>query len=313
MLNLFKISALTVMTATSLVAADQTKTEFPPVNKDFIPKIDAALPSTAVVQPKSPRKILLFSRTEGYAHASIPAGIYAFTKMGEKTGAYTVVQSSDMEMFSPDKLKEFDAVLFNNTTGLKFNEEQRKALLDFVRGGKGMIGIHSATDNFPGWPEGQACIGGKFAGHPWGAGDTEAVKLDDPNHPLNKVFDGRGFWIKEEIYQFDEHYKRDDRRVLMSLDMSKPQNARPADKLKRADNDFGIAWIRKEGQGRVFYSSLGHNNETYWTPQVLQQWLAGIQYALGDYDVDASPIPTYTPALAPDQVTLLQRADSEKK
>ncbi|MDR0532558.1 MAG: ThuA domain-containing protein [Verrucomicrobiales bacterium] len=318
MKSIFRIATAATLITSSVLAADKIVTEFPPVKDEFIPKIDAALPTEAVVKPKSPRKILLFSRTEGFSHGSIPCGIYTITKMGEKTGAYSVVQSGDMEMFSPDKLKEFDAVFFNNTTGLKFNEEQRKALLDFVRGGKAMIGIHSATDNFPNWDEGQACIGGKFDGHPWGAGDTVAVKIDDPANVLNKPFGGQGFWIKDEIYQMDKHYKRDDRRVLMSLDMSKPQNARGPKKegekspIHREDNDFGIAWIRKEGAGRVFYSSLGHNNEVFWTPQVLEHWLAGIQYALGDLDADATPLAEYKPALAPDEVKVLQRPDTAK-
>jgi type 1 glutamine amidotransferase len=299
--NMFvRIIALPVMAASSLLAADEVKTSFGEVNKDFIPKIDAAIPASAAVRPKAKRKILLFSRTEGYAHFSIPAGIYAITKLGEQTGAYAVESSGDMEIFTPARLKGFDAIFFNNTTGLKPNEAQRRAILDFVeQDGKGLIGIHAATDNFPNWPEGQALIGGKFAGHPWGGGDVSAVKLDDPAHPLNKPFGGVGFWIKDEIYQYDDNYKRTDRRVLLSLDMSKPQNARLG-QVRNKDNDIGISWVKQAGRGRVFYSSFGHNNEVFWIPQILAHWLDGIQYALGDYEVEATPLGDYKPALAPE-------------
>jgi type 1 glutamine amidotransferase/HEAT repeat protein len=183
---------------------------------------------------------------------------------------------------------------------LKPNEAQQKALLDFVlKDGKAWIGIHSATDNFPQWKEGQALLGGKFAGHPWGGGDTSAVKLDDPQHPLNKPFGGVGFWIKDEIYQMDDNYQRGDRRILLSLDMSKPQNERPWTDNLRKDRDIGISWIKTAGNGRIFYSSFGHNHLVFWQPQIIQHWLDGIQFALGDYKVDATPLAAYTPALAP--------------
>jgi hypothetical protein len=78
-------------------------------------------------------------------------------------------------------------------------------------------------------------------------------------------------------------------RVLLSLDMSRPENARPPDQLVRGDNDFPVAWIKHEGKGRVFYTSLGHNPEIYRTAQVLQHYLDGIQFALGDLRADATP------------------------
>ena len=111
--------------------------------------------------------------------------------MGEKTGAYTTVTSDDMSMFNPDKLKEFDAVIFNNTTTLAFeNPAHREALLDFVNSGKGIVGIHSSVDNFYKWPEGAAMMGALFDGHPW---QEAPVKLDDPQHPLAQGFPGQRF------------------------------------------------------------------------------------------------------------------------
>src|SRR5690606_10399621 len=114
----------------------------------------------------------------------------------------------------------YDAVVLNNTTQLKLPDAGKQALLEFVRKGKGLVGIHAATDSFYDWPEGAAMLGGLFDGHPWGAGGTWAFKLDEPAHPLNAAWVGKGFKLQDEIYQFKSPYTRADRRVLVSLDLS---------------------------------------------------------------------------------------------
>ncbi len=266
--------------------------------------IAEALPSRAAVKPLKPRKILIFSRCEGYAHEVIPMANKAFGLMGRMTGAFEPVFSSDMNAFAPQNLKKFDAILFNNTTRLKFNSPDfRKALMDFVQDGKGIIGVHAATDNFYDWPAASEMLGGIFDGHPWGAGGTWAIKIDEPDHPLNKAFDGKAFLIKDEIYQIAGSYSREENRVLLSLDMSSPRN-RQVEGIKRADNDFAVSWIRRCGNGRVFYCSLGHNPEVFLNRAVLCHYLDGIQYALGDLKVDDRPSAALdrppTPALATD-------------
>lgn len=285
--------------------------QFEPLSPADVTAIQAAVPAKATASPKQPRKVLVFYRTEGFVHKSIPFGNEALKKLGESTGAYTAVVSDDMAMFDPENLKQFDAVIFQNTTKLAFEKpEQRQALLDFVASGKGVAGIHAASDNFPTWPDGQALIGGLFHSHPWGAGDLVAVKLDEPSHPVNAGFGKEGFWLKEEIYQIVGPYGRDKQRVLTSLDMSKPSNSRPPEKLVRKDNDFPISWVKPAGKGRVFYSSLGHNKDIFFVPQILSHFLDGIQYALGD--LPASDIPSANiskmpvTALAPQSSTTLQ-------
>jgi uncharacterized protein len=231
----------------------------------------------------------VFNLCNGFFHGSIPVGDKCFEMMGKNTGAYEAVASQDMAAFTLENLKQFDAVLFNNTTGLTFDDpKHRQALMDFVKGGKGIIGIHAATDNFYTWPEAADMMGGLFDGHPWGANSVVAVKLDDPNHPINKAFNGKGFLHRDEIYQFrPEPYSRDKLHVLLSMDMTDDRNLKA--KGKRGDNDYAIAWIRRFGKGRVFYCSLGHRNDTYWNRAVLQHYLDGIQYALGDLEADATP------------------------
>ena len=298
------LSALLLAAAAPLSAAPAKKV-LKPLNPGEQARIEAALPSAAPSTPARPRRLLVFYRTEGFVHDSIPHGNQALLRLGAATGAYTAELSEDMAAFEPANLARFDAVVFNNTTQLKFeNPAHRAALLALVARGGGIAGIHAGSDNFPTWPEAQALIGGVFHGHPWNGGDTVAIKLDEPAHPLVAPFRNQGFWIRDEIYQIGGPYSRATHRVVLSLDMTKPENARPADKIHRKDNDFPISWIKQEpAGGRVFYSSLGHNSDVYYQPEVLAHFLAGLQYALGDFLLDAVPSarlsPNPEPALAP--------------
>ncbi len=248
-----------------------------------------AVPQQPVAKPAEARRILVFSRSEGFLHEAIGATEVALEYMGEKTGAFEITVSTDMQAFEASNLARFDAVLFNNTTQLAFEDpDHRRALLEFVRGGKGVIGIHAATDNFYDWPEAAAMMGGLFDGHPWGADGTWAVKIDEPDHPLNRSFERKAFLISDEIYQITGPYSRDTHRVLLSLDMSNLRN-RQVEGIKRDDDDFAISWIKPFGAGRVFYCSLGHNLEVLRNEAVLAHYLAGIQYALGDLEADDTP------------------------
>ncbi len=264
------------------------------VTAEEVQKIEKAVPRRATVRTRRPRKLLVFWRCEGFFHKSIPVGNKALELMGERTGAYDVVITDDYSVFTAEKLKQFDAVCLNNTTGLKFdpkeNPERCKALMDFVKSGKGIVGIHAATDNFNQWPEAREMMGGKFTGHPWGSGGTWAIKIDEPDHPLMKAFKGKGFKINDEIYRTDPPlYSRDKQLVLMSLDMSDPTTKAKAS--KPADADTGISWVKRCGKGRIFYCSLGHNDHIFWNPAVLRHYLDGIQFAFGDYKIDTKPKP----------------------
>lgn len=176
-------------------------------------------------------------------------------------------------------------------------EKQRmQNLIDFVeKDGKGLAGIHAATDAYYDDPAYGELIGGYFNDHPWGSSDKVSVKIDDPKSPLTEPFGGQGFDIVDEIYQFShtnkptQTYSREKLRVLLSLDMSPGKTAPKPPRSNDPDNDYGVAWIHKAGKGRVFYCSLGHNEAVYYNPAVVKFYLAGIQYALGDLQADASP------------------------
>lgn len=272
-------------------------------NPDDVKKMTAALPASAPAKPAAPRKVLVFCRCEGFRHGSIPLANAAFEAMGKATGAFEATVSDDMSVFTGEVLKPYDAIVFNNTTRLSFKDPKaRQALLEFVKAGKGVVGAHAASDNFYDFPEAVEMIGGVFSGHPWGGGGTWAVKLDEPGHPLMASFGGKGFQIRDEIYKYREgSFSRAKVRVLASLDFSDPATAKPRNPQNADESDVGISWVHSFGQGRVFYCSLGHNNEVFWNKAVLAHYLAGIQYALGDLKVPDAPVaataaPTSVPA-----------------
>ena len=270
----------------------------PPVTAEVIKKIETALPARAPAKPARPRKVLVYTLAKGYVHDSIPTGAKAIELMGKKTGAYETVISRDVAMFEPDRLKEFDAIVMVSTTGELFgppgktdaplkeqarNERLRNSLREFVARGKGLVGIHAASDSSYQWPEYGKMMGGYFNGHPWG---KITMKIDDPNNPVNACFHGKEFTIQDEIYTFKAPYSRDQLHILTSIDLEKSGITKGKN---REDNDYAVSWLHNYGKGRVFYCSLGHRNETFWNPTILQHYLAGLQFAIGDLRADATP------------------------
>jgi type 1 glutamine amidotransferase len=248
--------------------------------------IEAAIPDRPIVPAAQARSLLIFNLCKGYEHESIPWTAFTIARMGEKTGAYTAVVSSDTTMFRAEQLTRFDAVLFNNNTGEPFGDPAlRASLLAFVRGGGGVVGLHAATDGFFEWPEFGEMMGAYFVNHPWN--EEVTLRIEEPDHPITAAFDSSSYVVADEIYQFRDPYSRDRLRVLISLDTARLDLEREG--VQRADRDFAVSWVREEGAGRVFYSSLGHRSEIFTDPVILRHWLAGIQFALGDLEADATP------------------------
>ena len=268
------------------------------VSNDEIAKMKEANPAKPIVEPAKPRKMLMFDFCAGFKHSSIPYWAKTFDIMAEKTGAFSVEHSIDMADFNSDNLKQYDVICFNNTTSLDPTASQRKAIMDFIESGKGIVGIHAAADNFNNWEEGKRMMGNIFTGHPWTGGGTWAIKITEPDHPLTRSFAGKDFKLNDEIYRTDApYYDRTKQRVLVSLDLSDP-TTKNADGVKPSDIDTGISWIKRVGKGRLFYCSLGHTHHTTWNEAILGHYLAGIQYAIGDYRVDDSIPVTATPGIA---------------
>lgn len=294
---------LSLLTALNLGSRGAEKNE--PTNEE-LKKISAAVPSKATVTPAQPRKLLVFTLCKGYYHTSIPCGAKAVQIMGEKTGAFQATISDNIAMFEPEALRQFDGICLVSALGEFFlpdnfeklpPAEQESArqndtrlkrnLVAYIKGGKGLAGIHGASYAFNRWPEFGELLGGSFDSHPWNSTERIAIKLDDPKHPVAAAFHGCGFEIIDEGYQFKHPYSRTKVRVLMSLDPSRMDMNK---KGLRTDGDFGLSWLKRYGEGRVFYSALGHNSEEFWNPQLLQHYLDGIQFALGDLPAETAPL-----------------------
>jgi type 1 glutamine amidotransferase len=253
---------------------------------DWHAAIEQALPDVPIVAPAQPRSLLVFNLTKGYVHESITWADFTIRRIGEQTGAFSTVVTSDTAWFEPDRLSEFDAVLFNNNTGEPFAEPRlRASLLAYVRGGGGVVGLHAATDCFFEWSEFGEMMGGYFVNHPWN--EQVTLRIEEPGHPITAPFDSTRFAVADEIYQFGDPYSRSRLRVLVSLDTARLDLDREG--VQRQDGDFAVSWVRREGEGRVFYSSLGHRYEIFTDPTILRHWLAGIQYALGDLEAADTP------------------------
>jgi type 1 glutamine amidotransferase len=352
-----------------------------------------ALPATAPAKPKKPRKVLVLAATRGFVHSSIPLAAKTVEEMGKKTGAWTATTSYDATDLDAKTLAQYDAIVLDSTTGFFLDdgndaahEARKAALLAFIRGGKGIAGIHAATDSYHGdpetartgprpgagpggflgpmiagqadknedkkltrdeltalgatwfqtmsagaprvtlaeaaprlmaagagpargprpagppppnvaqWPEWNKIIGGWFKWH-WLDPQKVAVRLDDPASPLVASLKSQPqpFEIADEIYTYPmESWSRDNVRVLASIDyarMSDEDKAKEPAATKRTDGDYGLSWIRREGQGRLFYTAFGHAERIYASRPMLEHFLAGIQYALGDLESDATPRP----------------------
>lgn len=267
-------------------------------------RIVKAIPTASSVVPSQPRKLLVFNRhvrdgKVSAGHASIPYGNYALQQMGIRTGAYATEISQDIEVFRPKRLKQFDAVCFNNTAGVLFEDpELRQSLLDFIHDGGGFVGFHAAGATFVQWPRydqwpayGEMLGAYEDGGHPWGPEETITIAIDDPLHPLNAAFKGQGFQIRDEVFQLRHGYSRDKLRVLLRIDTEKTDMSPTRRFLpeRAQDRDFAMSWVRAHGKGRVFYTSFGHNPHIFWHPQLLQHFLDGLQFALGDLKASTLP------------------------
>ena len=270
-------------------------------------KIEAAIPAKAWVSPAKPRRLLIFDLNVGYGgHRSIPYANLAFTRMGQKTGAFDTVVAHDPSVFKPASLQQFDAVFLNNTVGNLFEDrELRQSLLGLVERGGGLMGVHGTSVAFtkwPGaiedWPEFGAMLGARGANHREPK-EHIFIKLDDPDHPLNQVFGGKGFEYRDEFFRVHEPYSRDKVRVLLSIDTEKTDLKRGPylGRRERADNDYALAWVRSYGRGRVFYCTIAHNPEVFWDATMLKFYLAAAQFALGDLPAPTTPSSKLTPAV----------------
>ena len=223
----------------------------------------------ATLVSAQPKRILYLTLSAGYRHDSIPASIEVMRALDP--AHLEIIATEDVSYITAETLRTFDAVFFFTSGELPLSGVQKTALLDFVRAGKGFGGAHSATDTLYTWPDYAGLIGATFDGHPW----VQKVRLDleDPANPI-VAGQGSGLEIEEEIYQF-RNFSRDRVRVLMSLDTSTANMS--ASGINRTDGDFASAWVQPYGQGRVFYTALGHFEATWRDPRFQQLLRSGMR------------------------------------
>ena len=255
-------------------------------------KIEAALPAKASVKPRKPRKLLVVDGVAGrMGHPSVPYADLAVELMGTKTGAYEAVISHDSSLLTADSLKGFDAVYINNTVGDLFNTpELQESFAAFIRNGGGLVANHAVTATSPDWAEFGVILGARGAAHRDGQ-EKIFIKLDDPSSPLNQVFDGKGFEFTDEIFRFKDPSPRTKVHVLLSIDVAKTDmnQGKCTSNCVSEDGEYPLSWVHDYGKGRVFYCALGHNQYVFWDARMLQYFLAGIQFALGDLDASVTP------------------------
>lgn len=230
--------------------------------------------------------VLVVSQTKGFEHDSVPDAMANIYRMGHDTGLWDTVLRTDTELLTKKdlgrnakNLNYFDALVFASTTGeLDMTDDQKSDMMSFIKtDGKGFVGIHAALDTNYKWPEYGEMIGGWFDQHPWMTFNAPIIN-EDPNFPAVRHFP-HAFTKRDEIYQ-PKDWSRDKVNVLLSLDASKlDYNNNP--RIHRTDRDFAVAWSKMYGNGRVFYSTLGHTKESWDDPDITKMYFEAIKWVLG--------------------------------
>ncbi len=228
-------------------------------------------------------KVLVFSKTGGFRHSSIPAGKLAIIKLGEQNG-FEVDTTENAAWFNDDTLKKYSTVIFLSTTEDVLNYRQEAAFERYIQAGGGFMGIHAATDTEYDWGWYGRMVGAQFASHP----ATQEAKLTvvDKSHISTKHLPDT--WTRtDEWYNFNK--LSNDVKVLIRIDEKSYNGGTNGD-------NHPMAWYHDYDGGRAFYTELGHTDESYADSLYLQHILGGIQYAIGENEeLDYSKAKTQIP------------------
>ena len=212
-------------------------------------------------------RVLIFTKTAGFRHASIPKAVKEVSNLLNTNGIKTL-HTEDANYFNKDTLNTFDAVLFLSTSGTIFNQDQQKALTQFIQSGKGYIGIHAASDTEYDWPWYGQLVGGYFSSHP----AIQEAKIDvvDQKH-LSTQHLQRIWFHKDEWYDFKN--VKPGLNILLTLDESSYEGG-------KMGKFHPVAWFQEFDGGRSFYTGLGHTEESYNSEKFLKHILGGVKYVL---------------------------------
>ena len=214
-------------------------------------------------------RVLVFSKTEGFRHSSIPTGIAAITQLGQEYGVI-VEATENAALFNFENLQKFEVIIFLSTTGDVLSIEQQNAFEQYIHNGGGFVGIHAASDTEYDWPWYGKLVGAYFDSHP--EIQTATIQVTDQNHISTKHLPK--FWERtDEWYNYNKN-PRGQVHVLATLDESSYSGG-------NMDNDHPIAWMHEFHGGRSWYTGGGHTEASYAEPDFLKHILGGILYASG--------------------------------
>lgn len=222
----------------------------------------------AVSQPRpSSDSLLIFTKTEGFRHSSIPVGVSTVKKIASES-EITSVHTEDADYFHPESLAKFEAVLFLNTTGNVLTPPQQRAFQQFIQKGGGFMGIHAAADTEYDWPFYGRMVGAYFKGHP--PIQQATLTVVDKNHPSTSFLPDK--WRHtDEWYNFKNI--NSDISVLIYLEESSYEGGTNG-------KNHPIAWYHEFEGGRIFYTGLGHRAESYSDSLFRRHLRGGLQYIL---------------------------------
>ncbi|MGZ5191128.1 MAG: ThuA domain-containing protein, partial [Flavisolibacter sp.] len=213
-------------------------------------------------------RVLVFSKTSGFRHTSIPTGKAAIMKLGQENG-FDVDTTENASYFTEDSLKNYSTVIFLSTTMDVLDNFQEADFERYIQAGGGFVGIHAATDTEYDWGWYARLVGANFLSHP--KIQQATINVTDQTHISTKHLPKQ--WTRtDEWYNFKNLNK--DVKVLMSMDEKTYQGG------KNGDN-HPMAWYHEYDGGRSFYTELGHTEESYSDSLYLKHVLGGIQYAIG--------------------------------
>lgn len=278
-----------------------------PISNEWLASVYRNAPSKTTVHTSKKRKVLVFSRATGFDHWTIPHNNEVWKILAQKTGAFEVQIGFDISQFEKNNLKDYDALILNNSnptgpernlfydllknySSITDNEAKEKAaqyesnLLEYVKNGGGLLIMHGAIVVQNNSPEFSKMTGGSFDYHP--KQQEIHLKEVDKNHPLVSAFNGKGLTHFDEPYFFKNAYYEYNFRPLLYFEVDQIEGVRH--ELKDTVNY--VSWIKKYGKGRVFYSAPSHNVQSFENHQLFQFFLDGLQYVTGDLTVDDSPI-----------------------
>ncbi|RKR86244.1 type 1 glutamine amidotransferase [Micromonospora pisi] len=239
-------------------------------------------------------KVLVFSKTAGFRHSSIPNGIAAIQQLGTANG-FTVTATEDAGQFTTANLAQYQAVVWLSTTGDVLDTAQQNAFQAYIAAGGGYVGVHAAADTEYDWAWYGGLVGGYFSSHP--ATQQATVRTEDRSN-VSTAHLPQNWTRTDEWYNYRAN-PRANVKVLSNLDESSYSGG-------TMNGDHPITWCQNYGGGRAWYTGLGHTEQTYTEANFTRMLLGGIQIAAGAKPADCRPEVGYTALFDGTQASLNQ-------